>query len=403
MTGEVAGNKVEGFNIPAGKEVIEGRPKTAFLTPFINCCTRNRVIAVVDEDDKLVIFPKCKKVANALQELAPRMFYSTVDREVEGTFLRGYAPDKLGDGMVFSTVQLWKRCFPAQVVLDVSPLTPSSTASFGRALGDKSVLYKYLNPHLEVVTTVSPLKNIGAVYVIDTTTGATVYEAEIPYVVGNNLRAVMVENWLVYAWLENSPTSTEGWRLASVELYESDDREASVGRSSLASTPSIDAISQTFILSGSIRTLAFSTSKFGVTIKDILYINDLGQVVMLPRRLLDPRRPTGKPSKADQEEMLIPYSPVLPHNPHAVVSHKYPVLGLKALTSAPTLLESTSLLLASGVDLFCTAAIQPSGTFDILGEGFNKLQLLLTLAALAVGVAVARPAVQRKSLKEKWF
>lgn len=79
------------------------------------------------------------------------------------------------------------------------------------------------------------------------------------------------------------------------------------------------------------------------------------------------------------------------------------VIGTQHLVSSPALIESTSLLFTHGLDLFLTRAIAPSGTFDILTDSFNKVQLLLTLAGLSVGIAVAKPAVQRKMLNMRWY
>ena len=166
--------------------------------------------------------------------------------------------------------------------------------------------------------------------------------------------------------------------------------------------------------------MAMTTSKYGVTAKDLICesnkflrsdhwallmqdINDKNQVATISRRLLDPRRPTGKPSSADKEEMLIPYDASLPLNSRSILSHAYQVFGASHLTSSPALVESTSLLLVYGLDLFFTRAVNPSGTFDILTDSFNKSQLLVTLMVLTGGIAVAKPAVQRKLLKAKWF
>ena len=181
----------------------------------------------------------------------------------------------------------------------------------------------------------------------------------------------------------------------------------------------VKAIAQTFIAPGEIKTIAMTNSKFGITAKDIicglsllpplrngrliLDINERNQVSTIPRRLLDPRRPIGKPTASDKEEMLIPYEPYIPSDPRRTISHKYQILGAKHLTSSPALVESTSLLLAHGLDLFFSRGVTPSGTFDILTDGFNKVQLLLTLAVLSAGIFVAKPAVQRKALRAKWF
>jgi ER membrane protein complex subunit 1 len=69
--------------------------------------------------------------------------------------------------------------------------------------------------------------------------------------------------------------------------------------------------------------------------------------------------------------------------------------------TSPALLESTSLVLGMGVDLFFTR-VSPSGEFDVLGEGFNKVQLLATIFALAIGLMVMKPLVRRKLLKQRW-
>lgn len=156
-------------------------------------------------------------------------------------------------------------------------------------------------------------------------------------------------------------------------------------------------------------------------------MNNRNQITSIPRRLLDPRRPMGKPTSRDKEEMLIPYDNMIPIDTRKIISHKYQVClslcssdqsendakwfwmlwkqvqGTTSLLSSPALVESTSLLLAYGQDLFLTRGLTPSGTFDILSDNFNKIQLLLTLGGLSAGIFVARPAVKRKWLRMKWY
>jgi hypothetical protein len=72
------------------------------------------------------------------------------------------------------------------------------------------------------------------------------------------------------------------------------------------------------------------------------------------------------------------------------------------LVTSPALLESTAVLLAAGLDVFC-ARLAPSGAFDVLAPDFSKAQLVLTIAALAAGVGAARPMVRRKMLRERWY
>jgi hypothetical protein len=214
----------------------------------------------------------------------------------------------------------------------------------------------------------------------------------------------MVENWLVFAWVEAG-----GWRISSVELYE--DRESSSGSDNLESPGStgfsashrIKSVSKTFILPTGVKSMGFTTSRFGITARELVLVTSEDRLISVSRRLLDPRRPIGKPTSAEKEEFLIPYDALIAYDPKRVVTHAYPVLGLGEIATSPALVESTSLVFAHGLDLFLTRGVTPSGTFDILSDDFNKAQLLLTLAALSVGIAIAKPAVGKKLLKMKWY
>lgn len=113
------------------------------------------------------------------------------------------------------------------------------------------------------------------------------------------------------------------------------------------------------------------------------------------------------------------YEPVLPDNGRLVLSHYYEVRGILSLLQGadlvdgleqmadvrqiitpPSLLESTTLVLAVGTDLFLTR-VATSGTFDVPSENFNKVQLVLTVVGLAVAIAVTRSMVRRKKSRER--
>ena len=70
--------------------------------------------------------------------------------------------------------------------------------------------------------------------------------------------------------------------------------------------------------------------------------------------------------------------------------------------TSPSLLESTSLVFAYGLDLFFTR-VAPSSTFDVLSENFNKAQLVLTVGGLVIAIMVTKPMVAKKRLKERWY
>lgn len=150
-----------------------------------------------------------------------------------------------------------------------------------------------------------------------------------------------------------------------------------------------------------------------------------GQIHSFPHILLNPRRTKDKPTAEEQEEWLVQYDPVLPDDAHRVLSHHYhvcymspffetqrlnihsfptdlQVANVRRILTAPALLESTSLVFAYGLDLFCTR-VAPSGTFDVLSETFNKAQLVLTICGLAVAIVATRPMVRQKRFRERWY
>ena len=56
----------------------------------------------------------------------------------------------------------------------------------------------------------------------------------------------------------------------------------------------------------------------------VAVVTDRDQLLAVPRRMLDPRRPD-VPSARDKEEFLVPYQPVLFLDPKWTISHTYDV------------------------------------------------------------------------------
>jgi len=282
-------------------------------------------------------------------------------------------------------------------------------ASFGRVLGNRTTLYKYLNPHLFVAT--SARSDSCSLRVIDAVKGSVVYDALLPRAHGKpcDVQAVFVENWLVYIYWDPEYQwigQSKGRRIVTVELYEGDGPDDKTNSAELSSY-SIDILrvavyEQAYVFPHAITALATTQTKFGMTSKELIVANKNGQIQSFPRIILNPRRPKGKPTTEQQEEMLIPYDPLVPDDPRHVLSHEYEVANVRGIVTSPAILESTSIVFAYGLDLFGTR-VAPSRTFDVLSESFNKLQLVLTIAGLAAAITITRPIVSGKKLRERWY
>lgn len=84
-----------------------------------------------------------------------------------------------------------------------------------------------------------------------------------------------------------------------------------------------------------------------------------------------------------------------------MVSYNKTIANVHTITTAPARLESTSLALAYGLDLFYVR-VAPADTFDLLPEDFNFELLILLVVGLCAATLVLRKIVRRKALYAAW-
>ncbi|KAB8437419.1 hypothetical protein FH972_025097 [Carpinus fangiana] len=311
---------------------------------------------------------------------------------------------------------------PGYTIVGVSSRLPDErVASIGKALGDRRVLYKYLNPSLVLVTATNAAQQSASFYLLDAVSGAVLHSANHGDVdVTRPINSVVSENWLAYSFT-SLPSSIDGSyssgaQFVMSELYESpfpNDRgplgPKSTNFSSTlpsASPPTYlpHVISQAYLLPEEISALTVTQTQQGITSRHLVasLVSTQG-LVSIPRQMFDPRRPIGKDPTGPQamEEGLMRYAPFVDFDPKAFLSHSREVAGIKKILTVPSAMESTSLVFAYGLDVFGTR-VAPSFTFDILGTSFNKVQLGLTVVCLVSGTLGVAPMVKRKMVDQLW-
>lgn len=294
-------------------------------------------------------------------------------------------------------------------------------ASIGKALGDRNVLYKFINPNTLFVATVDNENAAATIYILDSASGQVLHTASHSNVdTSRSITAVMSENWFAYSifsdTIDLSPDSSvnfhqssKGFQLIVSELFESqypNDRGPLGSLQNFSSiypttsdsgetygTPFV--ISQAYSIPGPISLLSVTSTAQGITPRSLLcFLPSLNALISIPRSVFDPRRPVGRdPLPAELEEGLFRYNALLEFDPKWIISHKRDIMSLSNVITNPSLLESTSLLFAFGdIDVFGTRVV-PIGAFDLLGKGFSKLQLVGTVVALAIGTGILAPMV----------
>lgn len=310
---------------------------------------------------------------------------------------------------------VWTFSVPSSQRIIDTTTRPSHdpVASIGRVLGDRRVRYKYLNSNTMVIAAVDDTASTLHAYLLDTVSGEVLASATHEGVdTGKPAHCAMSENWFAcsffgqYALRDNPAQHLKGYQLVVSDLYESElanDRGPLGDSANFSSLEPIDLptgpslpslISQTYVLGASVSALAVTETRQGITSRQLLaYVPDLHAIYGIPRAFLEPRRVVGRdPTPAEAEEGLIKYHPAIEVDPKLVISHERDVLGVEKIITAPAIVESTSLVLAFGIDVFGTR-VAPSFVFDILGKGFNKVSLIATVAALMLGVLALGPIV----------
>ena len=322
----------------------------------------------------------------------------------------------IAEGETVSQQEVWQlQIMPNQRIVEIATRAAHDpVASIGRVLGDRRVNYKYLNTNTIVVALADDTASTLAIQLIDTVSGQILASQLVQGVdTGKSVSCAIAENWHVCSFFgqynlnDGTDRLVKGYQILSSDLYESpnpNDRGPLADAEKYSSLHPVDTptgpplpwvVSQTFVISQPLRKIAVSQTRQGIANRQIIaYMPESHSILGLPRMAVDPRRPVGRdPAAAEVEaEGLTKYSAQLEFDPRTVISHERDVIGIEGILATPAVVESTSLVVAYGVDVFGTR-VAPSGVFDILGKGFNKSTMILTVVALFGGVFFLSPMV----------
>mmetsp|Transcript_41948 Transcript_41948/g.84760 ORF Transcript_41948/g.84760 Transcript_41948/m.84760 type:complete len:995 (+) Transcript_41948:1441-4425(+) len=309
------------------------------------------------------------------------------------------------------------------VVALAYPSASDAVNSPAQILGDDSLLLKYKNKHLLAVMTHSPPGPGGAgsvqVSLVDTVAARVLHRvthsfAQPPLSASgaqgsssSSSALTLSENWVVYSYWNTKAKRSE---VGVLSLY-----EGMVGPydlnplkvplqtlefSSLSAKGPV-VMQRTFVFPKAVQSVSATVTAQGISTKNLLFVLESGQVVMVPRRMLDPRRPNTAPTKHEQAEGLMQYHPFLFLDPRHFVTMNETVTGLSSVFAVPAVIESATLVLLGGVDVFFTRAT-PSKTFDLLAADFNRPFLLALLFGLALMTVALKKLDREKKINAAW-
>lgn len=187
---------------------------------------RTHVLALYEAGTtRVYIYPDSEGARKAFLEFKPDFYFA--QRHSNNRSIRGYRVHEGYRGSL-TAQPVWTLDLPtdAKIVAQSHPVH-GNVASLGRVLGNRNVLYKYLNPHF--FTVLSSEQDRLVVRVVDAVKGAVLYEADHTDVdtEHNEVHVIQAENWVVYHFWSNGPRA-KGYQAVVLELYEGENENERV-------------------------------------------------------------------------------------------------------------------------------------------------------------------------------
>lgn len=346
------------------------------------------------------------------------VYYYTIDRQrnaVDGHMLRGFANDQHKG---YNSTLVWR----IQPHVEEGKLATSAAKRRGDALGsavrvtgDRAMLYRHTNPNIVFVATTSDSTVESRLF--DAAAGRVLYRARHSNAHGP-VCALMADNWVVYSYWDSKASECT---ISVLEMYDEGERkhqESRVVRAALRAArglgvgeqdrlasskevTQLKVLGQSYFLPQCARAIGVTQTLRGITPRQVLVAQASDQIIAVDKKLLDPRRPTAKPTQTEKDEGLLQYTEHLPLSGKAFLAEGAPVRRVESIETGVTHVESTCLVLAHGLDILIDR-IAPGNTYDLLGEDFSYGLLSITLFALisvTVGLVVAS---MRKDKQRRW-
>jgi len=385
---------------------------------------KTRVIALVKSETEVDFYPNIPEVFESIKEMEQPIYFNLNDK-IGGNTLRGYKL-YINDDKKPQIDFLYKKTFPDnEVIVSYGFKEPVDyVASLGLVLGNRNVLYKYLNPNILAVATVKPDKvytSILSIYFLDTVKGSVIHHS---YYEGGGESPIMkpqiiqYENMIVCTFWNNGAPLEEadtkeakklkknikkGSQIVVFELYESEIENQKDPNHEFSSYHYIQPyiVSKSYIYENIITSIGVTTTRNSIANRELIVGLDNNELQGIHPIFINARRKISPPTNEEKQEGLIQYRPVIPSSARSTLSYSIPVIGVKNIVSNPAALESTSLVVAYGLDIYLTRRT-PSNNFDVLSETFNKPVLVATMVSILIAVIYTNSKIKSNDFKKVW-
>jgi hypothetical protein len=365
-------------------------------------------LLLIDAALRPVLLPDTPST-RALLAVRPRHFY-----RVDGDNHRADGYQISSDLILLPT---WTLAFsPSEAIVAYSSSSSSHLQQPAIATGHSALLLKSTDDNLFVIATLQSRSTFRGndsdliVHILNGVTGQVVGKVRQEYASGP-VSLLMDEYWAVACYWQYKSGRYEA---LSIEVFEDETTESATKiitdyyednrptkfSSYLKRVPKV--LSRTYAMTTGVKALSSTQTLQGITKQFVLMILNSGQIYAIDRSWLSPRRKTEEEPPSVFDEATLPtYNPVLPMVYTNIVNYDRQLEGLSAFKTTWTLLESTSILAAYGLDLY-SSKVMPEGTYDMLTEEFSYTAIVLTVSLLLVVNVLGSKYFSRKELDKRF-
>ncbi|KAJ6231003.1 hypothetical protein M0813_00818 [Anaeramoeba flamelloides] len=354
-----------------------------------------KVVLILDNQGDYHLFPKTEYVLKSFDLIYNQVHFVVMNKETNTLLCYHFIKDDL-----FKTTDnppkpeiKWTKQFDKKE--EVTQININDESQYP----DKHLNNNYYNPYMISLLTYNKEEKTITVLIIDTVSGKIIgnvknYDASLPATIQHYANKLVYHYW---------GTKVKTTVMSVIELkanaFSSKHYRQNKKNILYQNRPMVTLKKQSYLFPSYVNVMGVSKSKDNVNQKGLVLALSTGDLFLLSDSFLNPERTLNVQNA--MKLGLMPYTTYLPHQAKNIINDNEPVLQVKDIKSDHTEIESTSFIVAYGLDLFydCVTIDQ---SFDKIDSQFNFSALIITMLVLIIALIAMQRMKGNKNVKTNW-
>ncbi|KAJ6244979.1 hypothetical protein M0813_20688 [Anaeramoeba flamelloides] len=354
-----------------------------------------KAVLILDNQGGYHLFPKTGYVLKSFDLIYNRVHFVVMNKETNTLFCYHFIKDDL-----FETTDnppkpeiKWTKQFDKKE--EVTQININDENQYP----DKHSNNNYYNPYMISLLTYNKVEKTITVLIIDTVSGKIIgnvknYDASLPATLQHYASKLVYHYW---------GTKVKTTVMSVIELkanaFSSKHYRQNHKNILYQNRPMVTLKKQSYLFPSYVNVMGVSKSKDNINQKGLVLALSTDDLFLLSDSFLNPERTLNVQNA--MKLGLMPYATYLPHQAKNIINDNEQVLQIKEIKSDNTEIESTSFIVAYGLDLFydCVTIDQ---SFDKIDSQFNFSALIITMLVLIIALIAMQRMKGNKNVKTNW-